>query len=56
MIKTIEELGEELCQYCRFTEYGERKANTNPHNLCEGRFCDEAYEYYLEAMKEEENE
>lgn len=47
-----EDLGEELCLYCPATEHGENKVNTNPYNLCEGRYCDIAYTYYLEEQED----
>lgn len=41
--KTYEELsdGTELCEYCKFPSQG--------LYLCEGRFCDETYEAYLDS-------
>ena len=50
--ETLEELSdrEELCQYCSRTGYGEH-ASYGTHNgpvFCEGRFCDEAYQEYLD--------
>ena len=45
---TKEELGEELCDHCSFTEYGLIPVNTNQYNLCEGSCCDEAYMEYLD--------
>lgn len=49
-----EELGEELCRYCPYTDYGWAKVNTGPWNLCEGRCCEEAYENYLKEANEDE--
>jgi len=54
MLKTIEELGDDICDYCRYTENG--PVNTGPHNLCEGAGCDEAYERYIDDSNEEEEE
>lgn len=48
-----DELGEELCEYCKCTEYGEREINTAPWNLCEGAHCDEAYEKYKDEREVE---
>lgn len=47
---TIEELEDELCNHCAATEYGEKSSYVTPNGYvsCEGRFCDEAYEAYLE--------
>lgn len=50
-IKTKEELEEELCSYCPYTEYGQTEVNTGPHNLCEGCRCDDAYENYKESWE-----
>lgn len=60
MNKTIEELGEELCNYCFCTEYGlnlDAPKMKAPYLLgCEGMYCKEAYENYLEECEEEEEE
>lgn len=49
---TIEELFDVdgLCQYCSETNYGEHSCSSSPNGMicCEGRWCDEAYEAYLE--------
>lgn len=45
---TKEELGDRLCPYCEESVHG--VMNTGPHDLCEGRFCDDAYEVYLEKV------
>lgn len=50
-----DELGENLCTFCRCTDYGSAKINTGPWNLCEGCACEEAYENYLENHEEEGN-
>lgn len=41
---------EELCQYCSDTGYGEYKTYGTPNGpvMCEGRFCDKAYQEYLD--------
>lgn len=39
---------EDLCDYCRMTDYGSEKVNTGPHNLCEGICCAEALDRYKE--------
>ena len=49
MSKTIEELGEELCDYCPL----EYKHSGNFSDGCEGSNCENAYELYLDI--EEEN-
>lgn len=52
-MKTMNELVDELCDYCHLTDYGLNKVNTGPHNLCEGRSCSEAYDNYKEGIEEE---
>jgi hypothetical protein len=42
-----------LCKYCPCTDFGEIDVNTGPHNLCEGRYCNDAYKSYLDDMEEE---
>lgn len=47
-IKSIEELGEneELCEFCRCDA---SSSGDPPHVfMCEGRWCDEAYDNYLD--------
>ena len=44
----IEKLGDDLCEYCPYTDYGSHKANTSQYNLCEGCQCKDASENYLE--------
>lgn len=50
--KSLEELAtdDELCSYCYRTGGGEYSMIVTPNGLsaCEGRFCEEAYEEYLE--------
>lgn len=55
MLKTQEELDEELCDYCPLPKesrgvhcYGGQPV------MCEGRYCNEAYERYCEEQEEEE--
>lgn len=47
---SMDELEEELCNYCAPTEYGEHKEYHTPNGvyMCEGRHCSEAYEALLE--------
>lgn len=44
------ELDEELCSYCEQTEWGERRCYGTPTGpvMCEGSFCGEAYDLYLD--------
>lgn len=39
-----------LCQYCEKTDYGNEAYYHTPHGIesCEGRWCEEAYDAYLE--------
>ena len=51
----IQELGDMLCTYCPWMKNG----NFHPvsaHGNCEGRFCEEAYDNYLEESEEDDNE
>ena len=56
----ISELDEELCKYCRCTDYGlDMKAKNGYMGVyygCEGMFCDEAYENYLDEYEGDINE
>jgi hypothetical protein len=56
MKQTIEEMqdSEELCKYCIKTDYGERKAMHTPNGYytCEGSYCEEAYDAYLEEEED----
>lgn len=47
---TMEELEEELCGYCSPTNYGEVSSCVTPNGYvsCEGRYCNEAYQKYLD--------
>ena len=50
---SIDELiySEKLCNYCIDTDYGDKRFISTPNGLlmCEGRFCDGAYEVYLDS-------
>jgi len=52
MFKTFEEMcdDESICDYCSRTDYGEYKSEVTPNGYwsCEGSWCNEAYECYLE--------
>lgn len=52
LLKTFQELCDEesLCTYCSRTDYGENKSYVTPTGFysCEGSYCEEAYEAYLE--------
>jgi hypothetical protein len=60
MPKSIEELDDELCRYCHCTEYGSNmeapkiKGTPSGYSSCEGAYCNDAYDYYLEHQEEEE--
>lgn len=57
MLKTIEEMGDDICGYCFDTGYGECKSCVTPNGYwsCEGRWCKDAYEEYLDENKTTEN-
>lgn len=48
---TIEELDEQLCNYCIRTDYGEKRSCSTPDGYwsCEGAWCEEAYTEYLDT-------
>nr|DAN05350.1 MAG TPA: hypothetical protein [Caudoviricetes sp.] len=53
----ISEMDEELCEHCICTEYGLSMGTQHitPYSSgCEGSYCKEAYEQYLEDFEEEE--
>lgn len=47
---SLEELEEDICDYCLSTNRGESKGYTSPtgYHACEGYYCEESYETYLE--------
>lgn len=59
MIKTFDELcnEEEICNYCKQTNYGEHKECITPDGYwcCEGSWCSDAYEIYLDENNTTEN-
>lgn len=48
---------EEICSYCSYTEYGEYKSGVTPSGYwsCEGSWCKDAYEDYLDENETTEN-
>ena len=50
-IKQKESLGDELCEYC----HADSRIRLYDSG-CEGRFCDTAYENYIDDMEIEEGE
>lgn len=52
MLKTFEEMcnDESICKYCYQTDYGENSFGTYPggYYSCEGMFCKESYDSYLD--------
>ncbi len=55
--KTLEELDDELCNYCEPTQRGTSKCYGTPYGYysCEGAYCEEAYETYLEEYEDDDN-
>lgn len=48
-----------LCEHCPCTEHGSKMGarHISAHNSgCEGAYCDEAYEYYLNNFEEDKDE
>lgn len=35
-----------ICRYCRYTDYGCQPVGTGHWNMCEGVYCEEAYNLY----------
>ena len=49
--ESLDELDDGLCRYCAPTKYGERRVHLVPNAgaaFCEGDYCEEAYQKYLE--------
>lgn len=49
---------ESLCQYCKWTDRGKENNPTvacygGEPVMCEGDYCDDAYEYYLDNFEED---
>ena len=59
MLKTFEELCDEdsICNHCSATDYGEHKSCITPNGYwsCEGAWCKESYEKYLDENETTEN-
>lgn len=59
MLKTFEEMcdDESICDYCSPTDYGERKSCQTPSGIwmCEGTWCVDSYEAYLDENEATEN-
>ena len=59
MLKTFEEMCDDnsICNHCFRTDYGEHKSCITPNGYwcCEGVWCDEAYELYLDENETTEN-
>ena len=51
MLESMEDLGDELCEYCHCTDDG--PVNTNQYNLCEGNWCNDAYDSYIDNYQDE---
>ena len=53
MLKTYSEMcdDEYICNYCSPTDYGEHKLCSTPdgYYLCEGNWCKDAYDAYLDS-------
>ena len=52
ILKTFQEMGDDetICDYCHPTDYGEYKFvhTPNGYDTCEGTWCQEAYDSYLD--------
>ena len=45
-----------ICNYCAYTDYGGLPVGTGYWNLCEGRFCEEAYYEYKDKNPDDYSE
>lgn len=57
-VDEIRELDEKLCEYCKCTFYGLEMGAQHISAYssgCEGAYCEEAYEYYLDNFEEDED-
>lgn len=59
LLKTFEEMcdGESICNYCSQTDYGEHKSYGTPDGqvFCEGTWCEDAYDDYLDEEQTSKN-
>ncbi len=59
MLQTFEEMcdSEEICEYCSATDYGKHKSCVTPNGYwsCEGSWCKDAYDDYLDENETTEN-
>ena len=59
MLRTFEEMcdDESICDYCYQTDFGEQKSFVTPNGYvcCEGSFCQESYDSYLDENETTEN-
>lgn len=44
-----------ICRYCQATDYGTASVGTGPWNLCEGAYCEEAFDCYNNNQTNEED-
>ena len=54
-IQQIDEMGDDLCKYCKATDYGDHKFCSTPNGpiFCEGAYCGEAYDEYRDQLYDE---
>ena len=57
MLRTFEEMrdDESICNYCRHTDFGDNKSCATPNGYwcCEGRWCKDSYESYIDSENEQ---
>lgn len=43
-----------ICEYCPYTDYGDKDVGTNQFNMCEGIKCEEAFNNYKNENPDDE--
>lgn len=54
-LEIIEDNQEAVCRYCEITYNSGEPLSTNPNNLCDGKWCEEANNSFLEKYREEKS-
>lgn len=53
--KVMEDMGDELCNYCESTDFGKTAFVQTPNGplMCEGAYCKTAYQSYLDKYADD---